>query len=133
MRRAVASATLAVLALALLPPSAPGQGLTGYDGKNPFDCTLQQGGPFLTLPYEKRVAAVLSGLSFDNGSRTLWEAAAAVPFTAFCAAAVHPVGTSANASGYRVMGYPGAAPNGYASFSYRRRLARERTRRGNLR
>jgi hypothetical protein len=93
---------------------------------------LQQGGVFLTLPYEKRAAAVMSGLSFDNPSRTLWEAAAAVPFTAFCAAAEHATGTSANASDYRVMGYPGAAPNGYANASYRRRLSAERTRRGSL-
>jgi hypothetical protein len=93
---------------------------------------LQQGGPFLTLPYDKRAAAVLSGLGFDNPSRTLWEAAAAVPFTAFCAAAEHPIGTSANASGYRVMGYPGAAPNGYRGASYGRRLSVERTRRGSL-
>jgi hypothetical protein len=93
---------------------------------------LQQGGPFLTLPFDKRVAAVLSGVDSSNPSRVLWEAAAAVPFTAFCAAAEHSVGTSANASGYRVMGYPGAAPNGYAGFSYRRKLARERTKRGSL-
>jgi hypothetical protein len=93
---------------------------------------LQQGGEFLTLPYEKRAAAVMSGLSFDNPSRTLWEAAAAVPFTAFCAAAEHATGTSANASGYRVMGYPGAAPNGYTNASYRRKLSVERTRRGSL-
>jgi hypothetical protein len=93
---------------------------------------LGQGGLFVTLPYEKRVAAVLSGLSFDNPSRTLWEAAAAVPFTAFCAAAEHATGTSANASGYRVMGYPGAAPNGYSAASYRRKLSVERTRRGSL-
>jgi hypothetical protein len=93
---------------------------------------LQQGGVFLTLPYPKRVAAVMSGLSFDNPSRTLWEAAAAVPFTAFCAAADHTIGTSANASGYRVMGYPGAAPNGHRRASYRRKLSVERTRRGSL-
>jgi hypothetical protein len=93
---------------------------------------LAQGGPFLTLTYEQRVAVVLAGLSFDNPGRTLWEAAAAVPFTAFCAAAEHPLGTSANASGYRVMGYPGAAPNGYRGVSYGRRLAVERTRRGSL-
>jgi hypothetical protein len=93
---------------------------------------LQQGGLFLMLPYEKRVAAVLSGLDFGNGSRTLWEAAAAVPFAAFCAAAEHPIGTSANASGYRVMSYPGAAPGGHRGASYRRRLSIERTRRGSL-
>jgi hypothetical protein len=93
---------------------------------------LQNGGPFLTLSYEQRVKTVMSGLSFDNSSRTLWEAAAAVPFTAFCAAAEHAIGTSANASGYRVMGYPGAAPNGHRKASYRRKLSTERTRSGSL-
>jgi hypothetical protein len=112
--------------------------LIGFDALEPpflsdlSGRALQQGGPFLTLPYDKRAAAVMSGLSFDNPSRTLWEAAAAVPFTAFCAAAEHPIGTSENASGYRVMGYPGAAPNGYRGASYRRKLSAERTRRGSL-
>jgi len=93
---------------------------------------LSQGGPFLSLPYDKRAAVCLSGLDFGNGSRVLWEAGAAVPFTAFCAAALHPIGTSQNASGYRVMGYPGAAPNGYARFSYGRKLSSERTSKGYL-
>ena len=112
--------------------------LIGFDALEPAFLSdlngraLQQGGVFLTLTYEKRAAAVLSGLSFDNPSRTLWEAAAAVPFTAFCAAAEHPIGTSANSSGYRVMGYPGAAPNGYRGASYRRKLSVERTGRGSL-
>jgi hypothetical protein len=112
--------------------------LVGFDALAPAFLSdlsgraLEQGAPFLMLPYEKRAAAVLSGLSFDNPSRTVWEAAAAVPFTAFCAAAEHEIGTSANASGYRVMGYPGAAPNGYRRASYGRRLAVERTRRGSL-
>ena len=95
--------------------------------------SLQQGNPsFLSLSFDKRVKVCLSGLSFSNGSRVLYEAAAAVPFTAFCAAAVHPIGTSANASGYRAMGYPGAAPNGYRGFSYGRKLSTERTRKGVL-
>ena len=94
--------------------------------------SLQQGGPFLTLGFDQRVAVCLQALDFSNGDRVLYEAAAAVPFTAFCAAAEHPVGTDEVASGYRVMGYPGAAPSGYRSFSYRRRLARERTKRGSL-
>jgi hypothetical protein len=95
--------------------------------------SLQQGNPsFLMLSYDKRVKVCLSALSFSNGSRVLYEAAAAVPFAAFCAATEHPIGTSSNASGYRVMGYPGAAPNGYAGYSYRRRLAKERTKRGSL-
>jgi hypothetical protein len=112
--------------------------LVGFDALEPAFLSdvngraLQQGGVFLTLPYDKRAAVVMSGLSFDNPSRVLWEAASAVPFAAFCAAAEHPIGTSANASGYRVMGYPGAAPNGYRGASYRRKLAVERTRHGSL-
>ncbi|MEA2350354.1 MAG: enediyne biosynthesis protein [Thermoleophilaceae bacterium] len=95
--------------------------------------SLQQGSPaFLSLSFEKRTKVVLAALSFGNGDRVLYEAAAAIPFTAFCAAAEHPIGTSKNASGYRVMGYPGAAPNGYRGFSYRRKLARERTKKGYL-
>jgi hypothetical protein len=94
--------------------------------------SLQQGGPFLTLPFEGRVAVCIQALDFSNGDRVLYEAAAAVPFTAFCAAAEHPIGTDKNASGYRVMGYPGAAPNGYRSFSYKRKLSQERTKRGYL-
>jgi len=93
---------------------------------------LAQGGPFLTLPFDKRVKVCLSGFDFGNGSRPLWEAAAAVPFATFCAAIEHPIGTSRNCSGYRVMGYPGAAPNGYTGFSYRRKLSRERTKKGYL-
>jgi hypothetical protein len=91
------------------------------------------GGAFLLLSYEQRVQTVLAGLDFSNPTRTLWEAAAAVPFTAFCGAAEHALGTSENASGYRVMGYPGAAPDGYRQdFSYGRPLSRERTGDGNL-
>jgi hypothetical protein len=94
--------------------------------------SLQQGGPFLGLSFEQRVAVCIQALDFSNGDRVLYEAAAAVPFTAFCAAAEHPIGTDDVASGYRVMGYPGAAPAGYRSFSYRRRLSNERTKRGSL-
>lgn len=94
---------------------------------------LAQGGPFLTLPFDKRTAVCLQAYDFSNPSRVLYEAAAAVPFEAFCGAGEIPgAATSANASGYRVMGYPGAAPNGYAGFSYGRRLSRERTRKGYL-
>jgi hypothetical protein len=94
--------------------------------------SLPEGGPFLTLPFEKRVAVLKRALAHDSEERALYEAAAAVPFTAFCAAAMHETGTDENASGYRVMGYPGAAPNGYRRFSYRRKLARGRTRKGYL-
>ena len=88
--------------------------------------------PFLLLDFEKRTQTALQGLAFSNPNRTLWEAAAAVPFTAFCAAATQPNATSATASGYRVMGLPGTAPGGYKGFSYGKKLARERTKRGNV-
>jgi hypothetical protein len=55
-----------------------------------------------------------------------------VPFTAFCAAGVIPEQTAAKASGYRVMGLPGKAPHGYRGFSYRKKLSRERTKKGYL-
>ena len=91
------------------------------------------GAPFLLLDFAKRTQVALAGLAYDNPNRTLWEAAAAVPFTAYCAAATQVNATSSTASGYRVMGLPGAAPGGYRNFSYRRKLARERTKRGYLR
>lgn len=114
--------------------------LTGFDALEPAFLadlqarSLQQGGDFLSLGWDARVAVVKAGTAFDNPERLLWEAAAAVPFTAFCAAALVEEQTAAKASGYRVMGLPGAAPHGYRhGFSYRRRLARERTRHGYLR
>jgi enediyne biosynthesis protein E8 len=113
--------------------------LTGFDALEPAFLadlstrSLQQGGPFLGLDFERRSAVLLQALSFDNPDRVLYEAAAAVPFTAFCAAAVHETGTSKNASGYRVMGYPGAAPQGYRRYSYGRQLARDFTKKGYLR
>ncbi len=94
--------------------------------------SLQQGGPFLSLPFDKRVAVCEAGLAYDTPERLLWEAAAAVPFTAFCAAALVPEQVAAKASGYRVMGLPGQAPGGYKGYSYRRRLARERTKHGSM-
>jgi len=93
---------------------------------------LLQGGDFLDLPYDKREAVCLKGLAFSNPTRAVWEAAAAVAFTAFCAAATQVNPTSATASGYRVMGHPGTAPEGYRDFSYGRPLSREMTERGYL-
>jgi hypothetical protein len=93
---------------------------------------LLRGGEFLDLPYEKREAACLQGLAFSNPTRAVWEAAAAVAFTAFCAAATQVNPTSETASGYRVMGHPGTAPEGYRDFSYGRQLSREATERGYL-
>jgi hypothetical protein len=94
--------------------------------------SLPHGGDFLHLPFDARVQVCLAGLDFSNPERLLWEAAAAIPFTAFCAAALVPEQTAARAVGYRVMGLPGVAPAGYADYSYRRRLAREITRGGSL-
>jgi hypothetical protein len=93
---------------------------------------LARGGPFLSMGWDDRVAVCLAGLDFATPARILWEAAAAVPFTAFCAAALVPEQTAEKAAGYRVMGLPGRAPRGYKDFSYRRRLSRERTKKGSL-
>jgi hypothetical protein len=93
---------------------------------------LPHGGPFLNLGFDARVATCVDGLAFSNPARLLWEAAAAVPFTAFCAAALIRNATSDEAVGYRVMGLPGVAPVGYRDFSYRRVLSQERTQTGSL-
>jgi hypothetical protein len=113
--------------------------LTGFDAiEAPFLADLQQRsttigfGDFVSLNFDRRVAVCKAGLDFSNDSRVLWEAAAAVPFTAFCAAALVPEQRAEKASGYRVMGLPGAEPVGYRRFSYRRKLSRERTRKGYL-
>ncbi len=90
------------------------------------------GGTFLDLDYDARERICLAGLDFANPDRQLWEAAAAVPFTAFCAAATTVDATRADAVGYRVMGHPGTAPKGYRDYSYRKKLNRGRTRAGNL-
>src|SRR5919108_204187 len=94
--------------------------------------TLRLGGSFVGLSFGDRVEVCKGGLAFSNPDRAVWEAAAAVPFTAFCAAALVPEQTARKAPGYRVMGLPGRAPRGYRAFSYRKRLSRERTRRGYL-
>jgi hypothetical protein len=117
--------------------------LVGFDALEPAFLTdlsmrsLQQGGDFLSLSYDTRVKVLIGAFDFSNPTRVVYEAAAAVPFTAFCAAAVHPYGSSANASGYKVMGYPGGGPNSKPvmypySFGYRRTLAKERTKKGYL-
>jgi len=93
---------------------------------------LLRGGPFLALDYDAREQVCVEGLAFSNPERVLWEAAAAIPFTAFCAAANVVEATRKTAAGYRVMGHPGTAPRGYRNFSYRRKLNRGRTKGGNL-
>jgi hypothetical protein len=94
--------------------------------------SLEQGGRFVDLGYTEREAVCLRGLDFSNQSRQVWEAAAAVAFSAFCAAANVPNATRYTSAGYRVMGHPGTAPHGYDDFSYRRVLNRGRTRTGSL-
>lgn len=95
--------------------------------------SLAAGGTFLRLDYDRRARVCLAGLDFSNPDRAIWEAAAAIPFTAFCAAATIVDATKRNAVGYRVMGHPGTAPKGYRDFSYRRKLNRGITRKGHLR
>jgi hypothetical protein len=114
--------------------------LAGFDALEPAFLadlearSLARGSDFLSLGFDGRVDVCREGLAFGNPERLLWEAAAAVPFTAFCAAALIEEQTAAKASGYRVMGLPGRAPHGYRhGFSYGRRLAHERTRHGYLR
>lgn len=107
----------------------------GFDALEPAflaDLHSRAGGDFLGLDFARRTEVCLGGLSFDNPNRVLWEAAAAVPFTAFCAAALSEGQTAETAVGYRVMGLPGRNLAGYSDFSYGRRLSRERTRTGNL-
>jgi hypothetical protein len=94
--------------------------------------SLLQGGQFLSLTYNQRVQVCLQGLDFSNPTYLVWEAASAVPFTAFCAAALVPEATWDDAVGYRVMGLPGTAPDGYRHYSWRKRLSRERTHNGSL-
>ncbi|MGH2964690.1 MAG: DUF5987 family protein [Solirubrobacterales bacterium] len=99
---------------------------------------VADGALFLSLDYDHRQAVCMGGLAFSNPTRVVWEAAAAVAFTAFCAAATirnadgRPGAKRNRAAGYRVMGHPGIAPHGYRDFSYGRRLARGRTTGGSL-
>jgi hypothetical protein len=94
----------------------------------------QQHRPFLTLSYPQRVAVAERALSFSNRGRPLYEVGAAISFSAFCLAAANPNQTAARASGYRAIRFPGAAPRGYRhdGYTYGRKLARERTRKGYL-
>jgi hypothetical protein len=94
--------------------------------------SLPEGGLFLDLDWDGRQAVVLGGLDFSNPTRLVWEAGAAIAFTAFCAAGTVPEATDETAVGYKVMGHPGAAPKGYKDFSYGKRLNRGRTAKGYL-
>ena len=89
-------------------------------------------GQFIDLPFAKRVAVCVDGLSPSNPTAQVWELAAAVPFAAFLCSATQKNATIDKASGLQVTGHPGIAPNGYADFSYRRALSPERTASGSL-
>ena len=89
-------------------------------------------GQFIDLPFAKRVAVCLDGLSPSNPTAQGWELAAAVPFAAFLCTATQKNATIDKSSGLQVTGHPGIAPNGYADFSYRRALSSERTATGSL-
>jgi hypothetical protein len=112
--------------------------LIGFDALEPAFLSevstrsLLRGGQFLDLPFAKRVAVCVEGLDPGNPSVVVWEAAIAVGFTSFIAAATQRNATIDTASGYQVMGYPGTAPNGYADYSYRRKLSSEVTSNGSL-
>jgi hypothetical protein len=112
--------------------------LIGFDAlEAPFLAELEtrsllRGGQFLDLTFANRIEVMKAGLAASNPSVTVWEAAAAVPFAAFMAEATQPNATIDTASGYQVIGHPGVAPNGYAEYSYGRKLSRERTSTGSL-
>jgi hypothetical protein len=94
--------------------------------------SLTRGGQFLDLPFDKRVAVCVDGCGASNPTVLVWEAAAAVAFAAFLVVATQRNATIDAASGLQVMGHPGTAPNGYAEFSYGRKLSRELTSAGSL-
>jgi hypothetical protein len=108
--------------------------LIGFDALAPSflgELTARSGGTFLTMSFQERTKVCVGALLYDNPTRLLWEAAAAVPFTAFCAAGVRPEQVAAKCAGYRVMGLPGKT-NRYRDFSYGKKLSRERTKTGSL-
>src|SRR5215210_7336332 len=94
--------------------------------------SLTRGGQFLDLPFDQRVAVCVEGCSASNATVLVWEAAAAVAFAAFLVVATQKNATIDTAAGLQVMGHPGTAPNGYADYSYGRKLSRELTATGSL-
>jgi len=106
--------------------------LVGFDALAPAflaDVELHaaaHGGPFLLLGAAAREATCIDGLADANPLRVVWEAAAAVAYAAI-AGGLAPAQTAQASSGLRLLGHPGAAPDGYARYSYGRRLARGRT------
>jgi len=80
----------------------------------------------LNLAFEQEVAVCLEGLAPSNSERSGLGGAAAVPSSP-SSAALSRVKPRSTPRLYQVMGYPGSAPNGYAEFSYKRKLATELT------
>jgi hypothetical protein len=112
--------------------------LIGFDAlEAPFLADLEtrsllRGGQFLDLNFANRIEVMKGGLAATNPSVVVWESAAAVAFAAFMAEASQPNASIDTASGYQVIGHPGVAPNGYAEYSYGRKLSTERTATGSL-
>ena len=112
--------------------------LIGFDALEPAFLadvearSLLRLGQFLDLNFANRIEVMKGGLAASNPSVQVWEAALAVPFAAFLSEATQVNARIETASGYQVMGHPGVAPNGYADYSYRRKLSRERTSAGSL-
>jgi hypothetical protein len=110
----------------------------GFDALEPAFMTelqarsLVRGGQFLDLTFDRRVAVCLEGCGASNPTVLVWEAVAAVAFAAFLVVATQENATIDTASGLQVLGHPGTAPNGYADYSYKRKLSRERTSAGSL-
>jgi hypothetical protein len=94
--------------------------------------SLPRLGQFIDLPFDKRTAVCVEGLSSSNPTAQVWELAAVVPFAAFLCTAAQKNATIDTSSGLQVMGFPGIAPHGYADYSYRRALSSERTANGSL-
>jgi hypothetical protein len=94
--------------------------------------SLLHGGPFLNLTFPQRVAVCVDGLASSNPTSLVWDLAAAVPYAAFLCTVLQKNATIDTSSGLQVMGHPGIAPNGYADFSYKKPLSKERTSTGSL-
>jgi hypothetical protein len=94
--------------------------------------SLLRGGQFLDLLFPQRVSVCVDGLGASNPTVLVWEAVAAVAFAAFLVVATQQNATIDTASGLQVLGHPGIAPNGYAEYSYGKKLSREITANGNL-
>jgi hypothetical protein len=94
--------------------------------------SLLRGGQFLDLPFASRVSVCVDGLAASNPTVLVWEAVAAVGFAAFLVVATQQNATIDTACGLQVLGHPGTAPNGYADYSYGKKLSKELTSGGSL-